>query len=125
MGGPDLRRRDRPLPNQAEVFNGMVAWNGDTTTNEVFGLMQTQEGWALHTPYYLSKGSGTVTQAGFLKNLDGGYLFAGISRSGFSVTQVPGDGTGESIIGAQALNYAWLSCVLLSRSPCALLPSSR
>jgi hypothetical protein len=95
-----------PLPNQAELFNGMVVWNGDTTTNEVFGLMQTQQGWALHTPYYLSKGSGTLSQAGFLRNLDSNYLFAGISQSGFSVVGVPGDGTGESIIGAQALSYA-------------------
>jgi hypothetical protein len=86
-----------PLPNQVEYFNSLIMWA--SSTFQVFGLMQTKDGFAPHTPYYLSDGQFTSVNVGFLKNLNGNILFAGFqSGNGFEIIGATGDGTGNSVI---------------------------
>lgn len=96
-----------PKPNQVEYFNGMIQWAGDNSTNMVFGLIQTNKGWTLHTPYYLSSGTGTVTQAGFLKNINSNQLYVGVN--GFKIIGLFGDGNSNgSIVASQSITKVQL-----------------
>lgn len=94
-----------PFPNQAEWFNEMLQWVGDTTTNMVFALMQTATGFALHTPYYLSDGVNTMSGVGFLKNINSNILFIGANSNGYKIIGAYGDGSSNgSIIGSKSIN---------------------
>lgn len=92
-----------PFYNQVEWFNDMIQWAGDGTTNMVFALQQTQTGFALHTPYYLHDGNGTVPfqHIGLLKNVSSNILYAGVNRatgSTYGVAGAYGDGTSNGFI---------------------------
>jgi hypothetical protein len=97
-----------PLPNQVEYFNGAIMFAGDTTANMVFALVPTQTGYALHTPYYLSTGTSTVTKTGFLRNINSNQLYAGVTGGGFNpgggIMGLYGDGASNNNIVTSLTN---------------------
>lgn len=97
-----------PKANQVEFFNGMLVWNGDSTTNMCMAIQPTATGWAFHTPYYLSDGSSTTgySKIGFLKNISANILCAGCNNgSNYGVQGLYGDGaSNNSIIGSKTIN---------------------
>jgi hypothetical protein len=111
--GPTSIVGNAPLPNQVEYFNSMIQWAGDATTNMVFALAQTATGWALHTPYYLTGGSNTNAATGFLRNVTGNILFAGVNCGTTKIVGAYGDGVSNgSIIHSLAGAYIELRTAL-------------
>ncbi|MDE2098571.1 MAG: hypothetical protein KGL39_15055 [Patescibacteria group bacterium] len=103
-----------PLPNQVEYFNEMICWVapmiGGVFVNgalNVYGLLPTQNGYTLHTPYFLYDGTNQLGGSpGLLKNTTGNKLFVGYNGTGYRLTGLVGDGqsNGSAYAGAFANN---------------------